>query len=325
MYGSHLSIAGGLNYALDEAAILKLNTVQVFTRNQQQWQAKPLEPDAIAAFRRQAESLHFKDMVAHDSYLINLASGDEALRQKSIASFSQELWRCSQLGIKYLVTHGGSHGGDGEEVGLARIANSLNKVLAQAPRDVVLCLETTAGQGASLGWRFEHWAQVIKAVDNAAGIGICLDTCHVLAAGYDITTRRGAEAMLKEFDRHIGLERLRVFHLNDSRRELGSRVDRHTHIGHGYVGLDAFAVIVRDERFNTTPKILETPKGVAPDGQAWDAVNLQVLKMLERGKRPALVALPKDSNVAKIALKKKAPSRGRKKSARKANKAGVKA
>lgn len=284
--------------ALDEARELGLQTVQVFTRNQQQWAAPPLDPDMTAAFRSQLAEMGFDQVVAHDSYLINLATADAELRQKSMAAFTNELERCSQLSIKYLVTHMGAHGGNGETVGLSNIISALRQILSRASGDTMVCLETTAGQGTCLGYRFEHLADVMAGVGENSRLAVCLDTCHVLAAGYDITTEAGTEKMLAEFDRIIGLKHLRVMHLNDSKKPLGSRVDRHTHIGHGFVGLPAFATICRNPRFARIPKILETPKEIAPNGLPWDRNNLDVLISLTNGQTPVLVPLEAESRPA---------------------------
>lgn len=284
MFGSHLSIAGGLHNALLKAETLGCATVQVFTKNQQQWAAKPLTAEAIETFRAHARRLKFSKIVAHDSYLINLAAQDDALWAKAMAAFSEEMRRCDLLGIKYLVTHPGAHCGAGEEAGIARVIAAYNDILRDHPdTGVTVCLETTAGQGSCLGWRFEHLAAMLRGIERKDRFGVCLDTCHVLAAGYDITTAGGMRKTLAEFDRVIGLRRLKVLHLNDSKKPLGARVDRHEHLGRGHVGLEAFRVICRDERLAKVPKILETPKeGHAEDGREWDVVNLEILRKLER-------------------------------------------
>jgi len=270
-----------MHNALLDAEKLGLETVQVFTKNQQQWQAKPLDAEMVAAFAQHAARLNFTQIVAHDSYLINLAAVLGELREKSMAAFSHEMERCNQLGITYLVTHPGAHCGQGEDCGLDKVIDAFNQILQDHPGDgVTVCIETTAGQGTCLGYSFEHLAHILKGMTRPERFAVCLDTCHVLAAGYDIRTARGTRQMLAEFDRIIGLDRLKVFHLNDSKKPLGSRVDRHTHIGQGEVGLEAFRTIVRAKHFRKVPKILETPKEKAPDGRDWDAVNLEVLKRL---------------------------------------------
>jgi len=286
MYGSHLSIAGSMHKAILHAESLGMETVQVFTKNQQQWQAKPLDPAAVADWKRELARMAFQHVVAHDSYLINLAAANDALREKSIAAFSAELQRCDDLDIPYLVTHPGAHTGQGEEAGIAKVIAAYKQILAGHPNGrVTICVETTAGQGTCLGHRFEHIAAILRGVGNAARMGVCVDTCHILAAGYDITTAEGTRAVLAEFDRIVGLKHLRVFHLNDSKKALGTRVDRHEHIGLGHVGPAAFGVICADPRFAGIPKILETAKETAPDGRDWDVVNLESLKRLAAGKR----------------------------------------
>ncbi len=281
MYGSHLSIAGGMHNALIEAEKLGLDTAQVFTKNQQQWNCKPLEQAAIDQWASECGRLKFTQTVSHDSYLINLASPDDALWNKSINLFEEELRRCVQLNIPYLVTHPGAHMQSGEEAGLKRVAEALDILHARIKSaNVLTCLEITAGQGSSLGYRLEHLASIIEQVRHPERLGVCLDTAHLFAAGYDF---RGSKytAFRKEIERTVGLERVKVLHLNDSKKPLGSRVDRHEHIGRGEIGVEGFRPFVRDNLFQNTPKILETPKGKDPDsGRAWDEINLQVLKEL---------------------------------------------
>jgi deoxyribonuclease-4 len=315
MFGSHLSIAGGMENALLDAERLELQTVQVFTKNQQQWVAKPLTAEAIVAFRTHARRIGFADIVAHDSYLINLAAADPVLRAKSIAAFSDEIGRCAALGIRYLVTHPGAHVGAGEAAGLQRIIDAFDEIsAAQPPGDVIICIESTAGQGTGLGYRLEHLAEILGKLRHPEHFGVCLDTCHLLAAGYDLTSAQGTEATIEEFDRRLGLKHLRVWHLNDSKKPLGSRVDRHEHIGRGCIGLAAFGVICRDGRFARVPKILETAKEIAPNGRAWDEINLEILRALAAGKTVTLqpIAEPRASKaVAKptrAAGKRKKPA-----------------
>ncbi len=281
MFGSHLSIAGGLYRALEAAQKLNLQTVQIFTRNQQQWKSPDLLPQTIADFRHAADAAGFSQIVAHDSYLVNLAAPDPQLRKKSLEAFTNEIQRCDTLGIRYLVTHGGSHGGSGENEGLWQLTESLRAAFAATPGStVIVCLETTAGQGNALCWRFEHLSRILQNLGKPARIGVCMDTCHVLAAGYDITSEAGMANVWQEFNRVVGLEWLKVMHLNDSLKPLGSRVDRHAHIGRGYVGLGAFRFICRYPQLHHIPKILETAKEDAPDGRPWDVINIEVLQAL---------------------------------------------
>jgi deoxyribonuclease-4 len=280
MFGSHLSIAGGMHEALLEAERLKFDTVQVFTKNQQQWKSKPLAADVIKSWKDHCRRLKFEQTVSHDSYLINLASPDAALWEKSIDLFVEELSRCAALGIPYLVAHPGAHVGSGEEVGLARVASALDIVHERVAADGVLtCLEITAGQGSSLGYRLEHLAEIIGHVREPDRLAVCLDTAHLFAAGYDFRGRKYS-GFLKELEATVGKKRVRVLHLNDSLKDLGSRVDRHAHIGKGCIGLEGFRPFVRDAEFERVPKILETPKDKAPDGRDWDEVNLETLKQL---------------------------------------------
>ncbi len=294
MFGSHLSIAGGLHNALIEAQRLGMGCVQVFTKNQRQWRVKPLTDEQIALWREHRRQTKIRDVVSHDSYLINLASPDAENRRKSIALFREELERCEALEIESLVTHPGAHMGEGEPAGLKRVAQALDRVHKDLPGlSVVTCLEVTAGQGSSLGARFEHLRRIIDAVKQPERLGACLDTAHMIEAGYDLTSGAGCKAVLKEFDGVVGLDRVRALHINDSKTPRGSRVDRHEHIGHGHVALEAFGVIVKHRAFKKVPKILETAKAVAPDGRPWDVVNLEVLQGLAsrgagrgRAKRP---------------------------------------
>ena len=280
MFGSHLSISGGMHNALLEAERLEFDSVQVFTKNQQQWKCKPLEKDVIDQWQSHCSRLKFGQTVSHDSYLINLASPDDVLWRKSIELFTEELRRCMQLKIPYLVTHPGAHVGSGEEAGLTRVAKGLDAVhKAIQSCDVVTCLEITAGQGSSLGYKLEHLASIIDQSKNPERLAVCFDTAHLFAAGYDFRGRKFS-GFMKEVEKTVGVERLKVWHLNDSKKDLGSRVDRHDHIGRGLIGLDGFKPIVREKKFKAIPKILETPKEKHEDGRDWDTVNLETLKSL---------------------------------------------
>lgn len=282
MYGSHLSIAGGMHHALLGAEALGFSTVQVFTKNQQQWRAPPLADEAVALWSTHLERLGFKQTVSHDSYLINLASPDEALWRKSIDGFIEEYRRCEVLKIPLLVTHPGAHCGSDETAALRRVALALDQVHRRFPQGkTITCLECTAGQGSSLGHRLEHLAEIMEQSGSPERLAVCLDTAHLFAAGYDLRGV-GYDKFRKTLSRTIGLKRVRALHLNDSKKPLGSRVDRHEHIGRGMIGLEGFRGIVRDSAFAKVPKILETPKdGSAPDGRPWDAVNLEALRSLE--------------------------------------------
>jgi deoxyribonuclease-4 len=277
-FGAHMSISGGLHKAFGQGERAGCDTIQIFSKNQQQWRGKTLAEQDIALFKAEQQRSGLGPVIVHDSYLINLASPNDELWEKSIAAFADELERCSALGIPYLVTHPGAHTGSGEEAGLRREATALNRLLeAGTGCETMILLETTAGQGTCLGQRFEHLAYLIEQAAHPERIGVCVDTCHVLAAGYDIRTPEACAATFAEFDRIVGIERIKALHLNDSQKDLGSRVDRHTHIGAGCVGLEGFRAIVNDPRFADLPMIIETPKG---DDLAEDIENLSKLRGL---------------------------------------------
>jgi deoxyribonuclease-4 len=277
-----MSVAGGCHNALLRGKELGCTAVQIFSKNANQWNAKPIEPESAALFKSTRAECGYEphDLVVHDSYLINLATPDDVLWEKSLAAFGHELDRCETLGIPWLVTHAGAHMGSGEEAGLERIASGLERVLSERPEQgVTVLLETTAGQGTCLCYCFEHIASVIELVSeqNRPRVGVCWDTCHLYAAGIDFTDEDKYERMVASFDRIVGLDRLKAIHMNDSKKGIGSRVDRHDHIGKGTLGLDPFRFIMNDSRLMTLPKVLETPKD--PEPQA-DLDNLATLKSL---------------------------------------------
>ena len=286
--GAHMSIAGGHDQAIERAAAFDMTACQIFTKNANQWSAKPIEPAAAARFRERWAASAIVHLVAHDSYLINLASPDAALREKSRLAFRDELDRCEILGVPYLVTHPGGHMGDGIEVGIERVAEAINRIHAERPdgRTTIL-LETTAGQGTAIGHTFEELAEIIARIEDQARVGVCFDTCHVFAAGYDLRDPVVYEATMAAFDAVIGFDRLRVFHLNDSKKGLGGRVDRHAAIGEGELGAAAFGFLLNDPRFDGLPGLLETPKG--DDGEE-DRRNLASLRALVREPAPVAVA-----------------------------------
>ncbi len=280
LFGAHMSIAGGYHLALLAARDHGCTTVQLFTKAPNQWRAKPISPEEAKQFRRTLRQTKLRFPLAHDSYLINLATPDPVLYQRSIEAFVDEMQRAELLGLRYLVTHPGAHMGAGEEEGLARVAVAIDEIHRHcAGFRIRILLETTAGQGTSLGHRFEHLRDIIAGVAAPDRLGVCLDTCHVFAAGYAIASEREYRATMREFDRVIGLKRLRAFHLNDSLKPAASRVDRHAHIGRGHLGLEPFRLIVNDRRFRNKPMILETAK---EDGEVvdMDTVNLSVLRGL---------------------------------------------
>lgn len=251
--------------------------MQIFTRNQRQWKPTPVTEEEQNLFAAAWQEVPSMPVASHASYLINLASGKEELAKKSIAAFAEELVRCGQLNIPLVVIHPGSHGGDGVEEGLSRFSKNLDKSLELADNQVTVLLETTAGQGTGLGSRFEELAAIINNSKHPEKLGVCLDTCHIFAAGYDIRTEETYQATIAAFDNVVGIERIKFFHLNDSKKGLECRVDRHEHIGKGAIGLSGFANLLNDPRFANHPMTLETPKG--PDLQE-DRDNLQILRSL---------------------------------------------
>ena len=285
--GAHMSIAGGLPRAVDRAQAARCEALQIFTKSAGQWRARPLPAEEIALFRRRVAETGIRPVVAHNSYLINLASSLPSLREQSIVALGDEIDRAESLGLDGLVMHPGSHTTGTERDGLRLIAEGLARLLAERPdgRTKIL-LEHTAGQGTNLGHRFEHLAEIIDRLGGSARIGVCLDTCHLLTAGYDICTEEGYERAFREFDRLVGLGRLEAFHLNDSKKPCGSRVDRHEHIGQGCIGLEPFRRLLNDPRFRELPMLLETPKLETSESRRksdldpWDARNLRALRRL---------------------------------------------
>jgi deoxyribonuclease-4 len=302
IFGAHLSIAGGYHKALEAAQGLDCGTVQLFlsspriwpvtpiatvsgngkrlTNSSNGWSAKPLTDQEIAIFRSALGNTRLRHPTGHDSYLINLGSPDEGLWQKSLEAFIVEVQRADALGLDYLVTHPGSPTDGNEKAGLKRVAKALDQVHKRcAGVRVKVLLETTAGQGNCLGHRFEHLARLLELVKQPERLGVCLDTCHVFAAGYALAPEPEYLTTMREFDSVVGLRQLRVFHLNDSQKPQGSRVDRHAHLGRGCLGLEPFRLLVNDPRFQDLPMILETPKEDGDNGDM-DSVNLQVLRDL---------------------------------------------
>jgi deoxyribonuclease-4 len=277
--GAHMSIAGGMHRAFERGSLVKCRTIQVFLKNSNRWEAGPLTEQDRCLFRKAQAATGISPVLAHDSYLINLASPDARLYKKSLDAFMEEMSRAAFLGIPYLVLHPGSHRGSGEEEGIMRVAGALRRAMDTVGLHPTILLENTSGQGHCLGHRFEHLAAIRELIGDAERTGVCLDTCHLFAAGYDIRTAKSYQKTLREFDRLVGIEAIKAIHVNDSKRELGSRVDRHCHIGHGRIGLEAFRCLVNDRRFLKIPKILETPKG--PDLEE-DRMNLETLHSLQK-------------------------------------------
>jgi deoxyribonuclease-4 len=280
LLGAHTSMAGGVSKAVERAEQLGFTAFQMFTKNNNRWHAKPLEEKEIIRFKKLLSESNIGFVVSHDSYLINLCAKDENNLIKSRNAFVDELLRCEQLGIKYLNFHPGAHGGQGEDYGLKMIAESINLAHEKTKGiNVSSMLEMTAGQGTNLGYTFEQMAKIIELVDDKNRMSVCIDTAHIFAAGYDIRSESAYEKTITDFDDIIGLDRLHCFHMNDSKKELGSRVDRHEHIGKGFIGLEGFSNIMNDERIVHVPKILETPKGKE---QTEDVENLNILRSLIR-------------------------------------------
>ncbi len=276
LIGAHTSAAGGVANALLEGQKIGATTIQLFTANQKRWEGKALTEKDIDLWKETLEATGLQKIMSHDSYLINLGCPNPETLQKSQRAFREELKRCLQLGITYLNFHPGSSLKDDPEKCLDRIAENLLQVedLA-ASGETRLLLETTAGQGTNMGWRFEHLAHIIEKVKARIPIGVCIDTCHIFAAGYDIRTPESWNETLEEFDRVVGLEHLYAFHLNDSLKDLGSRVDRHQPLGEGKIGLECFKFLMKDPRTRELPKYLETPGGV----DAW-AEEIPLLRRL---------------------------------------------
>ncbi len=278
--GAHMSIAGGHHLAVALADNIGFRSLQVFTKSNNQWKAKPLSEADVSAFRRAMAGSGVGAAVGHNSYLINLASPDDVLWNRSIDAMVVELERGEALGLTDLVAHPGAHVGSGEDAGLRRIALALDEIAGRTPGlSIRIALETTAGQGSCLGHRFEHLGAILGRVREPERLSVCVDSCHLFAAGYPLGTDEQYNQTMDLLDRAVGLGRVRVWHLNDSLKPLGSRVDRHAGIGRGHIGADAFGRIVRDPRFAGLPMVLETPKG-QEDGEELDAINLRTLETL---------------------------------------------
>ena len=273
-----MSIAGGLHLAFTRIRKVKGESLQIFLSNQRQWQTFPLTAEIVEHFHQQWKKANSMPVAAHDSYLINLAAPDPTTLEKSVAAFADELQRAATLGIPFLITHPGSHRGVGVEAGLERFVENMDRAIARSKTSTVTVLiENTAGQGTALGSTFEEISFIIGESQHGNRLGVCFDTSHAFAAGYDLRTRAAYEETFSEFDRIIGLERLKFFHINDSKRPLGSRVDRHEHIGKGEIGLAGFRLLLNDPRFRDHPMVLETPKGKELKE---DKANLRVLRSL---------------------------------------------
>ncbi len=275
-------MAGGFDKAVQRGHDVGCACVQVFTKNNNQWKAKELTDEVTSAFDEAKRRYKIEHVIAHSSYLINLASPDPELWKKSLDAFVVELYRAEQLHIPYVVLHPGAYTSSSEKTGLRRVTRALNEVHRQTRDISAKCLlENTAGQGTCLGWRFEHLAAILDGVKDPERLGICFDTCHAFAAGYPLRTKKEYLSTMRALHQLVGTSHIKAFHLNDSKRELGSRVDRHEHIGKGHLGSQPFAHLLSDRRFRNVPMYLETPKGEDPKTKKpWDTINLRRLRRL---------------------------------------------
>jgi deoxyribonuclease IV len=285
--GAHMSVAGGVSKAVDRAVAHGCEALQIFTKNASQWRGKPLDRKEVRVFRRRIEETGITPVVSHASYLINLATTFPILREQSIAAFIDELDRAEALGLLGVVIHPGTCTAGDDENGLRLIGAAIRYALRARPRcKTMVLLEHTAGQGRTLGYRFEHLASIVAHLDGSSRVGVCLDTCHLLTAGYDICSEAGYTETFRQFGRIVGFSRLKAFHLNDSKKPCGSRVDRHEHIGKGCLGLEPFRRLVNDPRFAKLPMLLETPKLDTPESRKasdvdpMDRMNLDLLESL---------------------------------------------
>lgn len=278
LLGAHMSIAGGVHNAVTAGKETGCNCIQVFTKSSNQWKAKPLTQKDVTQFKDLVKETKISPIVAHDSYLINIASPDQALREKSINALLEEVERAELLEIPFLVMHPGARMDSNISLALKRVAEGINRIYNQTLNyNVMICLEITAGQGTTLGRTFEELQEIIEQVKDSNRIGVCLDTCHLYAAGYDLKTKSGFKEAIGSFEKILGFDKLKVVHLNDSKKGLNCHVDRHEHIGKGMLGLEPFQWILNDPRFANIPLILETPKGVS---NKEDLENLALLRSL---------------------------------------------
>lgn len=290
LLGAHMSIAGGFEQALFRGESIGCTAIQIFTKSNRQWRANPITQEQATLFKETAEKSSIQWIMTHASYLINIAAPDPEIHKKSIAALAQELQRCELLGIPYLILHPGSAGKGDQKAALAQIAQSLDDVFNEIPGSTMILLENMAGQGSSTCSTFESLAAVRQLAHHKKRLGFCFDTCHAFAAGYDLRTEASYEKTWKEFDEIIGIEHLKAMHINDSKKELGSKVDRHEEIGHGALGLESFRLLFNDPRFFSIPKILETPKDTLEDY----AKNMLLLRRLISRKTAMILDLDGD-------------------------------
>ncbi len=278
LLGAQMSIAGGVDKAIERGMALSCTAIQLFTKNSNQWKGRALKSGEVERFKALKKESGISPIIAHGSYLINLASDNQESREKSINALIDEMERCRTLKVPCIVIHPGAHLGAGEDAGIKNIIESLNIVLDKTDGwEVDIALETTAGQGTSVGYRFEHLCRIMNGVKAQKMVKACIDSCHLFAAGYDISNPEGYCRVIEEFDRIVGFDRVVCFHVNDSKKGLGSRIDRHEHIGKGYIGKGFFRLLMRDKRFEHIPKIIETPKG---EGMREDRFNLTLLRKM---------------------------------------------
>ncbi len=274
-----MSVAGGLHLAFDAAIAAGCDCLQIFVKNQRQWTAKPLTDEQVREFRQAMAATQVTPVVAHASYLINLASPNETLRRKSVAAMIDELTRCEALGVSSLVVHPGAHMGEGLDAGIARIAGSLNEIHVATPGFATrVALEVTAGQGSTIGFEISHLGRIISAASEPERLRVCLDTCHLFAAGYNLSDSAGYQQMTDELAAHVRFENVCCIHTNDSKGDCGSRLDRHDHITQGRIGRRGFENLLNDSRLAAVPRILETPKGTDDQGIDLDRLNLDCLR-----------------------------------------------
>lgn len=292
LLGAHMPISGGLAKAVERGASIGCTTIQIFTKSNRQWKAKELSEQEIEQFKNTAKALNISPIVAHATYLINIASADPKISLASTQALSMELARCQSLNIPYLVLHPGAYGKGSPEEGLARISANLDAIFEEVPGHTMILLETMAGQGTSLCWNFEQIATVIKKSTHKKRLGVCLDTCHAFVAGYDFKDKASYEKLWHDFDKLIGIEKLKAIHINDSKKGLGSRVDRHEHIGKGALGLEPFELLFNDPRFFDIPKILETPK-VTEEPFTEDKMNMATIMELLSDKTKKILNIVK--------------------------------
>ncbi len=275
LLGAHMPTSKGMGKAIELGKEIGCNTVQIFTHNPRQWKGKEVTADLIQEIKDAKLKTGIEHIVSHDTYLINLCAKNEETYQKSVNALTDELIRCSRLGIQYVISHMGAHMGRGEDEGLKLVAETTKRILSEIPNDVYLCMETTAGQGTCLNYKFEHLAKIIELCDNHPQLVVCLDTCHIFSAGYDIRDREQYEKTFESFESTIGLDKLKVIHCNDSMKPYASKLDRHEHIGEGSIGEEAFGLLVNDSRLDNKPIILETP-----NPEQMHQINLEKLKSL---------------------------------------------